>query len=595
MIVVEPVQSPLFDQTPLSGWLPDETLYSWCSRYHLVSSNHLPASTTKALFEHRYLGSAHDFPCRIDYLVERTRGDLGSAGSIISGHTILPVFLPFQNPWVAQMALATMRGPSTSSLKYRLGLLTSHFRAHFPLKACPECISQDRTRYGIAYWHRSHQLPGAWVCIQHGQLLQESTLKATGAQRFGWVLPEGPYFRPVSFKPSHAALQQLTQLAIAANELAHIQTGWHFNSETMANALRERLQQNGLASPSSRLKTQTIGREFHAFIWQLHGIDEFHAITVNEASATAQACGYFHRMHRVTHPLRHLLMITWLYQDWAAFMEDYQTRSNCLERATTSVTAEQLDHATAGLPVNTLLRDACVRLSTIQRLSATAIANQLGVTVATVMAHLSATGIQTPKRPKLLRGTKPEELRAALRHGVSKQEASQQFGVSVGTVTRFLLSEVGLHQEWTRTRHELNQQYTRGSWSALLSGNQAATLKLLRSIEPDTYAWLYRNDREWLKSANQSRLSRPYSGGRSVNWEIRDQQMIALTQVAIDGLLQSNPNRYIHMTDLLQLVPQLKPFINKLDTLPRTQFLLNQCVQRRSRNTEDLFKTSKTL
>ncbi len=201
--MVFPQQSPLFYETPLSGWLPDESLYSWCSRYHLVSSHHLPASTTKALFEHRYLGSAHDFPCRIDHLVERTRGNLGSADSIIWDHTILPAFLPFQTPGVSPLALTAMRGPSIGSLKYRLGLLTSHFRAHFPLRACPECIAQDRVRYRTAYWHLSHQLPGAWVCIEHGQLLLECTLKATGAQRFGWVLPDELFFRPASFEPSN--------------------------------------------------------------------------------------------------------------------------------------------------------------------------------------------------------------------------------------------------------------------------------------------------------------------------------------------------------------------------------------------------------
>jgi hypothetical protein len=256
------------------------------------------------------------------------------------------------------------------------------------------------------------------------------------------------------------------------------------------------------------------------------------------------------------------------------------------------VSAAQLNLKTAGLSVNMTLRAACVRLSTGLQLSATAIAGDLNVTVATVMAHLSAAGIQTPKRPKLLRDTTPEELRSTLRQGASKQEASQQFGVSIGTVTRFLLSEVGLHQEWTEKRYAMHQQYTRNRWTALLSGNQAANLKLLRSIAPDAYAWLYRNDREWLSAVNQSRVSRPYSGGRNVNWQIRDQQMVAITQVAIDGLLLSNPSRTIQMTNLLQLVPQLKPFIKKLDALPRTQALLNQWIHRRRQISEDLFRTS---
>lgn len=471
------MQSPLFDHPPLAGWLPDETLFSWCSRYHLVSCNRLPGATTNALFGHRSLGSAHDFPCRIDQFVETTHGDLGPAGSIISQHTLLPAFLPFQSRTNAQMAVKTVMGPSSGSLKLRLGLLKSHFRTNFPLKACPECMSEDTVQHGIAYWHRSHQLPGAWVCIHHGRLLLESTLKATGVQRFDWILPDTPYFRSVSVKPSQTVLQQFMQLAVAANELVRIPMGWHFNSAIMLAVLKERLQRSDLSSASSHLKIVSIGREFHAFIQPLHSFDEFHSLAPSETDAGVQACDYFGNLDRVTHPLLHLLMITWLFRDWAVFMEDYQ---------------KQLSY--------------------------------------------------------------------------DKQAPSQE-------------------------RFDLHRQTQRDRWNAVLSGNHGATLQLLRSIEPDTHAWLCRNDQEWLRSVNQARPSLPNSGERSVDSEIQDQKLFSLTQAALDGLLRVSPNRSIRMTDLLQLVPHLKPFVDKLDTLPRTQLLLNQCVQRRSRIAEDLFNS----
>jgi hypothetical protein len=36
---------------------------------------------------------------------------------------------------------------------------------------CPECAKEDRMRYGEAYWHRIHQLPGLPVCPTHNTLL----------------------------------------------------------------------------------------------------------------------------------------------------------------------------------------------------------------------------------------------------------------------------------------------------------------------------------------------------------------------------------------------------------------------------------------
>jgi len=167
------LQASLFDQIELSSWLPDETLYSWCSRYHRVSCQPQTSATAKALFGHRQLGSAHDLPCRLEQFVARTNGLLGSTGAIISKRTILPIFLPFQSQQNAKLALETATGPYIGALKYRLGLLTSHFRANFPLKACAKCMEEDRARLEVAYWHRSHQLPGACVCTRHPEQLRK--------------------------------------------------------------------------------------------------------------------------------------------------------------------------------------------------------------------------------------------------------------------------------------------------------------------------------------------------------------------------------------------------------------------------------------
>ena len=36
------------------------------------------------------------------------------------------------------------------------------------LRACPECIAGDRRERSIAYWRRSHQVPGRFACATHG-------------------------------------------------------------------------------------------------------------------------------------------------------------------------------------------------------------------------------------------------------------------------------------------------------------------------------------------------------------------------------------------------------------------------------------------
>lgn len=36
---------------------------------------------------------------------------------------------------------------------------------------CPTCVDSDAVHYGTSYWHRSHQLPGMYVCPTHGDAL----------------------------------------------------------------------------------------------------------------------------------------------------------------------------------------------------------------------------------------------------------------------------------------------------------------------------------------------------------------------------------------------------------------------------------------
>jgi Tn7-like transposition protein D len=489
------------------------------------------------------------------------------------------------------MALETARGPFVGSLKYRLGILASHFRAHFPLKACIECMAKDRDQFGIAYWHRSHQLPGACVCTHHpGQMLFESRLKSTGSKRFDWILPEELHFRPVAFKPSQTAQAELLSLANAASSLAEIEIGWHFDAKVFAETMLTRLQLKGLASSSMRLKIQDIGREFHTYISSLHGIEEFQTITGGVATTSAQAASYFHRLHRITHPLRHLVMITWLYTDWTTFFKDYHVKAKENQYAAGEISNGPLAITVPRRSIDYELRDACIQLATIEGLTATAIANKLAVTVTTVISHLAASGISTPKRPKVLRGIKFDELVAALRLGLSKKEAAEKFGVSVVSVTRILLSVVGLHQEWVQIRDELTRKNMRLRWAALLSGNRTATQKLLRSIEPATFAWLYRNDREWLGTANQGKFIRPSNGGRAVNWQERDQNMFLIAQTALRDLLSSHPCRHVRLTDLISLAPQLKPYVSKLDALPKTQLLLQNFLRYQSQAVPDLFR-----
>ncbi|MGB3071216.1 MAG: TniQ family protein [Ottowia sp.] len=147
-------------RVPLLQWLPGETFYSLCSRHHRFSGHPISAYTTKALFGHSQAGNQHDLPSRLDSFVER----VDDAEPIARQRTLLRFYAPFHKPSVVEDAVASMRSTSVARFKYKLGILTSRFGAHHPLKACRACMASDNKNFGWATWHLDHQFPDVWVC-----------------------------------------------------------------------------------------------------------------------------------------------------------------------------------------------------------------------------------------------------------------------------------------------------------------------------------------------------------------------------------------------------------------------------------------------
>ena len=145
------------DLAALPALLPGETAYSWMSRFHALNGNRVSAHTSIALFGAARRGSQHDFPTHLAEFSRRSNFAFGTAENWALERTILPYYLRPRAPHEARAALNLLVHGSSGMLKFRLGILTSSFRAHHPLKACPQCMAEQREQYGVAYWVLEHQ------------------------------------------------------------------------------------------------------------------------------------------------------------------------------------------------------------------------------------------------------------------------------------------------------------------------------------------------------------------------------------------------------------------------------------------------------
>jgi len=224
-------------------------------------------------------------------------------------------------------------------------------------------------------------------------------------------------------------------------------------------------------------------------------------------------------------------------------------------------------------------------------LSTTAAAKETGIAIGTAMSWAAAAGLQTLRRPKILVPAVRNALIRDLRLGTDKKTTAMRHGISVETVTRTLLSEVGLHQTWKETRFTEARNRARTSWLALLQKYQAVGAKLMRAMDPAVYAWLFRNDRDWLSEHTPNhRSATSTTRVSSVKWDERDLALSGAVEQTALSLANDFPGRTVRLWHIYQALPDLKPKLAVLDRLPLTKVVLERALRGKPRRpSDDLF------
>lgn len=556
--------SALDYESPVPNWLPDETLYSLASRYHVLAGHLTPKTTCQILFGHWHQGSQHDFPCHLSTFATRTKHVLGDPQTLALERTILPFYLRLRSPEEAADALSSMAGTPSGMLKYRLGIVTSRFRANHPLKACLHCMAKDRQTYGVAYWHLGHQYPGVWVCPTHGDWLRQSTLKASGVLRFGWVLPEEHHLAAmqISGAPSTPP-DPIHRLANLVAGMIRLPRDVHLSADTLARTYRMALVTKGLLTHPDRLRDlPRLGAQFCESIAPLRIVSELYGLPASPQDAANQLSRCLRAPRSGTHPLRQLAIVHWLFADWLSFWAAYQNANSSRPSIPTAIAKAATPRDTRQMQLPSLLDGG---------MSITGSARALGVDVKTAMTWAAQAGRQPPRRPKTLKGESLQTLIAHLHAGMDKTEAATQFCISVATVTRILHTEVGLHDAWQRARMLHARQTARATWQSAASQSPFLGIKALRLQHPTAYAWLYRNDRDWLRNHNELlRTPRRDLGAQRIDWDARDAMLATAVRQIAAQIAEESGNPKAQLWQIYQRLPVLKAKLGALHRLPLT-------------------------
>lgn len=467
---------------------PSQSLYSWCGMTHALNSM-CATDTSNALFGNPYAGLRHDFPSNLDVLCERTGHLLGDARSIAQHHTLLGYFLPLVEPARAESILTRVSKRSIPQLKMQLGITASRLGGHHPLKGCRACFAAAGQDTGDAFWRVDHQLPSSFVCRLHGTLLATAWDPVTPVHRRRWLLPLGEpactwVEQPGINDRQFPVLDRLQSDSCAFSRLS----AGHLDACRLASAYRAGMRESGLATARGNLKLGKLVRllrDHYAGLEQLPGMKVL--VSIND-EWPGLAAALSRRVPRPGHPFKHLLLISCLFESWDAFRRTYDSSHDARMAEPRPARSDPL--AAQRLEFRRLVAD--------QNMSVREASAQVGVSTTSGVQWAKQHGLAYTARSKALTLRVESAIRRRLCRGEPVDGIAKAASVSVTTVRRLLGSNRETSQLRQACMTSRKRDAARKAFSTLCSRNRGVPLSSLRSVKGNSYAWLYRNDREWL-------------------------------------------------------------------------------------------------
>lgn len=520
------------------NWLEDECFFSLCSRQHIFWANSSAQETLKSLFECDIESYCHDFPRNLRSLNKSAISAWGNAEEIIDQHTIAPMFFPFQSAEHVTAHNEAMKGNNLGPIKYKLGLITGRFGGEHPLKACSECIIDDRCTHGVAYWRLSHQFPGVTICPIHNCLLKESKENRQWSKAFSLFIPSESILIEVGLMAVDGeTFEILKNLSNAAVKLGELGGKTRFETGLVAQVYDAALARLG----TSRHDKEAAAQGFAHHCLTLRNHPQFSSLPASSVCAIAFTSQMTRKPRGYCHPLKHLVLISWLFGSVEAFVSAYEHQARQREKPNIDVSSKiELPEAKQCSTSNVFFRT------------------------------------QMLKPKKMFKEVKKRVL-DSLERGTSKADVCTGFGISTSTVNRILRLNPLTQKKINEMNNCESREERRKQWTLALSNNPGFGVKKIRNLIPNTYAWLYRNDKIWL-AIQTSYFPRRRSGNNSkTDWENRDDDLCNRIKKAL--IMRNCASMALRKYELYELVPGLYSALESKPHYPKTRALLAELAQ----------------
>ncbi|MCW5596580.1 MAG: TniQ family protein [Rhodocyclaceae bacterium] len=487
----DPLTRDLFDLR--AAYLPaafgNETLYSWCARFHRLSGRVSARQTSRILFDDPLAGLHHDFPTRLDQFCRITASHLGSVERLIPQYTLYRFYAPFLKDQLGQQVVQAMRSGASPGPRSLLGLPASKLGTAAPLKACPECMLEDHDIWQIAWWHLEHQWQSARICPRHEipLLIARDELHARTLKH--WWLPEDLNQQQWVATPeiNPAQLNTLSRIVEWTSFLVRLGSPQFDQSWLRYTYLLQAKKRRWVAMDGS-VRLQSLR---DAFAVAHHGLEHQPGLAFL-GSITDINGGFLGTLLRkfpsARHPVKHIYLMAFLFEEPAEFLDLYRQVKSMAESGGSKLLVDQLRVQIVQLR----------RMIEEEGLSVNAAAKELGVAPTQAIRHLDSEGISYKKRPRVLSPQIEKRLQILLKAGKARQEISSELCIRTGFIKDYLANHPQIKSAWVQAWREKQRKSYRKHFLGVLKDNPGIPMNQIKRISGNGFQWLYRNDKEWL-------------------------------------------------------------------------------------------------
>jgi len=295
----------------------DEAISGVYARYHFYNGNYKKEYTLKELVGNGNTSTVKIFPSRLDYLQNQLNNKNYTADYFIYRHTIFPIYSPFVSKETQNKVIKYMKTCGNDKIYIIFSIAQSRLKNIGHYRYCPVCAKEDFEKYGEAYFHRSYQFGGMLICEKHKCKLNDYPIKQNEEGAFIYFHYSIVKDRKIRFYKD-SVTKFLNRVSNSIKDIMNLPY-LKYNREIIMEKYRDILCDKGYTTPKGLIKQRKLSNDFR----QYYGKELLELLDseIDESAKNNWMRVLFLSSNKFIHPIRHILLIIFLAGDIESFLK----------------------------------------------------------------------------------------------------------------------------------------------------------------------------------------------------------------------------------------------------------------------------------